>query len=489
MHVRLRPLALALAVALAAALPAAPARDAAPGKLAPRLAERLAGSRTAERHVAWVFLRDKGSVDAARWTEAAARVTPRALQRRARRGEAPGVGVADLALAPAQLEAVRAAVVRVRHVSRWLNAVSVEATAGQIEALARLPFVERLDLVTRGRRAPEPPAPAGATALSAPPARAASASAIDYGESLAQLAPLRVPEAHDLGFDGSGVVVALLDGGFDTLGHESLAPVRVAAAHDFVSGDDDVGDGADRREVAHGTAVLSSIGGFRPGQLVGPAYGATYLLARTEYGGSETPVEEDNWTAAAEWAEALGADIISTSLGYRTFDPGFGGYSAAQMDGDTAVSTRAADLAVDHGIVVLASAGNAGPGVTTIGAPADGHAVLAIGAVDFAGNQAGFSSVGPTADLRTKPDLVAPGVSVRVATSDTVDGYRTASGTSFACPLAAGVAALVLQAHPEYTVAQVHAVLRGTAKRVGPPDNLTGWGHVDALAAVTAPAP
>jgi subtilisin family serine protease len=283
----------------------------------------------------------------------------------------------------------------------------------------------------------------------------------------------------------------MFDSGFDNLAHEAFATTHILARHDFVNGDEDVGDGFDRGEGSHGTGTLSVLGGFRPGELIGPAYAAEFLLAKTEDTDSETPVEEDNWAAAAEWAEALGADVVSSSLGYLSFDAPFASYSSADMNGSTAVTTQAADRLAARGVVVVTSAGNAGydPTHNTLGAPADGRLVLSVGAVGWMGERAAFSSVGPTADGRIKPDVAALGVFVTAASSTSSTELTFVSGTSFSCPLAAGTIALVLQAHPEYTVDQVLAVLRSTARQSSAPDNLLGWGVIDALAAVFATAP
>ena len=290
-----------------------------------------------------------------------------------------GLDEADLAVVPAYVQAVADRVQRVRHVSRWLNAVSVEASEGQIGALAALPFVARLDLVTTGRRPPEPAVTSAATPGRT---RGRHLSGIDYGLSEEQVAQIQVPVIHDLGLHGEGVVVAVFDTGFEA--HESLATAQILAARDFVNGDDDVRSGADRGDGSHGTATLSVLGGYMPGQLVGPAFASTFILAKTEDTWSETPVEEDHWAAAAEWVEALGADVISSSLGYLEFDFGQPSHTPADMNGAIAVSTRAADLAAERGIVVVNSAGNAGLSLehNTLGAPADGLRVLAIAAVD-----------------------------------------------------------------------------------------------------------
>jgi subtilisin family serine protease len=449
----------------------------------PRLAAALQdGPGRAE--LVWVFFSDKGPGLASPTA-----LTPRALSRRALRGRTRGPAAIDAPLVSSYVDAVSARVLRLRQQSRWFNAVSVEATAEQVEALARLPFVERLDLVARYRRSREEPIEGRATSSSA--VRGEEPHALDYGSSLGQVAQINVPAVHDLGLHGEGTVIAVFDAGFNNLAHEAFAPMTLLATHDFVNGDDDVGDGPDMGEGSHGTATLSTIGGYRPGELIGPAFAAAFILAKTENTASETPVEEDNWAAAAEWAEALGADVISSSLGYLDYDRPFTSYTFADMDGQTAISTRAADMAASLGVVVVNSAGNSGfnPGHNTLGAPADGRAVISVGAVDSAGRRASFSSVGPTADGRTKPDVVAQGVAVKVARPNSTTGYGGSSGTSFSCPLTAGVAALVLQAHPFYSVEQVISVMRATASNAGSPDNLVGWGIVNALAAVRAPAP
>ena len=229
---------------------------------------------------------------------------------------------------------------------------------------------------------------------------------IDYGQSFTQNNMINVPLMHDLGLSGQGVIIAMLDAGFNNLQHEALDHLDIAAIWDFVNGDENVSDEAGQEGNGdHGTFTLSGIGGFHEGQLVGPAYNATYLLAKTENTLSERHVEEDNWVAAAEWADSLGADIISSSLGYRDFDAGEGDYTSADMDGQTAIATIGAEIAASRGILVVNSAGNEGtatPGENTISAPADGFNVLTVGAVRSTGNRAGFSSMGPTADGRFK---------------------------------------------------------------------------------------
>lgn len=481
-----RSLPLLLALLLSGA--GAQAQDAA---ISAGLARAFAVGPRGGTEAVWVFFRDKGPEAVLGLPEARARLTPHALSRRALRGRLPGlVGFEDLALDPSYVAAVGRGVVRVRHLSRWLNAVSVQASQAQVLRLARLPFVRELDLVRRFQRAPEPVAEAAA-----PPAGGAREARahhlLDYGESLDQLAQIHVPEVHDLGLSGQGVIVASFDAGFDNLSHEAFAGMRILAAHDFVNGDDDVADGTDQGRGSHGTSTLSVLGGYSPGHLIGPAYGASFVLAKTENTASETPIEEDNWAAAAEWAEALGVDVISSSLGYTTFDAPYVSYTPEDLNGETAISTRAAELAADRGVVVVNSAGNAGLSAdhNTLVAPSDGRRVIAVAAVVRTGGRSMFSSVGPSADGRIKPDVAALGTADFVAQSRSPDAYGYESGTSFSCPLVAGVVALVLEAHPEYTVDQVIGVLHATSSQAAAPDNLLGWGIVNALVAIQTPPP
>ncbi len=450
--------------------------------IAPRLERRLQSSRPDETQLVWIYLMDKGDASA-RLADARRQVSSRAFERRAKRGAGAAVQYDDIPPLPAYVRAIRERVDRVRHVSSWFNAVSAEATSDQIAELARLPFVTQLDAVGRfTKRAEEPTV---STRRGTPLRTDSSAAAPNYGSSFGQLEQLNVPALHDLGLTGAGVVIAVFDTGFKNLRHEALSHLSILTRWDFVNGDSAVGNNQDRGDGSHGGIVLSVVGGYAPGELIGPAFGATFILAKTENTASETPVEEDNWAAAAEWAEAWGADVITSSLGYLGFDAPFDGYTYLDMDGKTAVTTRAAQMAAERGVVVVTSAGNGGFQVdrNTLGAPADGALVLSIGAVDSFGLRADFSSVGRTADGRIKPDVMAQGVLVKGIDPDSA-GYVLADGTSFACPLSAGVVALLLEAHPEWTVERVRAALRSTASNAWAPTRLTGWGIVDGLAAL-----
>jgi len=436
--------------------------------------------------VAWVYFHDKAAANKAVPLNV---VSERSLRRRAKVRPANAlVDAADLPLDEAAVARVAAQITAVRQRSRWLNAVSVRATAAQLAAVAELPEVRRVEPVARYRRRAAEEAPVEAPP-SPPPSRQRRTTGLDYGASLGQLQLLNVPPLHAQGLTGAGVLIAHCDNGYRLLSHTALAATQVVATHDFVDGDTDPAPpaGSPSGWGAHGISTLSTLSGFAPGELIGVAYEASYALARTENDASETPLEEDNWIAAIEWADSLGADVASTSLGYLDYDPPFTSWTWEDMDGNTAAITIAADLAVERGIVVVNSAGNAGEAEhNTLLAPADGDLVLTVGAIDAAGERASFSSVGPTTDVpaRFKPDVMAPGVLVHVARTMSVDHYGNSSGTSLSCPLTSGVVALLLQAHPNATPAQIHAALRSTADNASSPDNLRGWGTVNAVAAL-----
>jgi serine protease AprX len=460
----------------------------APKILSEKLQSFLSSDKAQENVSAFIYFKDKGKNTDEKLLAAKNALSPRALQRRIiNRGADNVVDFTDIPINSDYLEMVKTKVSKIRHQLKHLNAVSVEATPNVLAEIAKIEFVKKITLVKSVKRKPGPVAPPQqlnenqATPLVQPEI----VTALDYGSSFTQNNQINVPAVHDLGYNGGGVIVAIFDAGFNRLSHETFDQMDIAGTWDFVNGDSDVGDGG-MGSGSHGTNTLSTIGGYSPGDLIGPAYGATYYLAKTENTESELHVEEDNWCAAAQWAETNGAQIITSSLGYNDFDSG-GDYSPSDMDGDTAVITICADLAAEKGIVVINSAGNSGSSSqNTLGAPSDGHFVLAVGAVTSSGSRSSFSSVGLSADGRIKPDVMAMGSSVRVASSSSNTGYTYSSGTSFSCPLTAGVAALLLQSNQNLTAAQVRNFLRTTADNASSPDRFYGYGIINALAAVDA---
>jgi serine protease AprX len=283
---------------------------------------------------------------------------------------------------------------------------------------------------------------------------------------------------HNSGFDGKGILIAVLDGGFLNAGNiTSLNSLHlrngIKKTFDFVSGGEYVYD-----YHTHGTAVLSILAGSIDGVIEGTAPGADFLLFRSEDTESEFPVEEDYWAAAAEFADSAGADIISSSLGYATFDDPLFNYKFSDLDGNTTFITRVADIAASKGILVFSSAGNErNKDWIRILAPSDGDSVIAVGAVDENRSIAIFSSAGPSSDGRIKPDNTTMGVGVTIQTSLT--SVNRSNGTSFSCPVLSGMTACLLQAVPDATVSQIIDALHTSADRFSKPDSLYGYGIPD----------
>ncbi|NTW24777.1 MAG: S8 family serine peptidase [Lentimicrobium sp.] len=309
-------------------------------------------------------------------------------------------------------------------------------------------------------------------------------SAYNYGASLNQAQMIGVDQMHDLGFNGRGVKIAVIDGGFNSVNtlavFDSLNQNgQIIGTKDFVQPGNDV---YGTLMSTHGMMVLSIMGGYLPGQLIGTAPKASYLLLRSEDVQAEYLMEEYYWVNAAEYADSVGVDIINSSLGYTLFDNGIGDHSYADMDGNTTVVTIGADMAASKGILVVNSAGNSGNDPWHyIGAPADGDSVFSIGAVDPSGVYASFSSVGPTSDGRIKPDVSAQGANTIVAVIPS--GVAAGSGTSFSSPVIAGAAACLWQANPTFSNMELVNAIRNSGSQSSSPDNLKGWGIPDFILA------
>lgn len=365
-----------------------------------------------------------------------------------------------------------------RVASHWLHAVSVQIPTVALAALTRERFLRHLQPVGRWRQPATPDRVAALIAAAVDTCPAVGDPT--YGTSEMPYRRLNLRPLADAGITGTGVRIAILDAGFNTLS-PAFAGVTVTAQRDFVFGDSVVRDEANDRPGAqfHGTAVWSLFAGLVPGRLVGIARGASYLLAKTEDIRSETRVEEDNYVAALEWADSIGVDIVSSSLGYLDFDNGFT-YTAAQLNGDVAVTTVAADSAAARGILIVTAAGNDGPGFRTIETPGDADSVITVGAEDSLGTVTAFSSRGPTASGRIKPDLTAPGLDVCALSGASLGRL---AGTSFATPLIAASAALVKQLHPTMGPTALRGALEAQASNRAAPDSISGWGRPDVSAA------
>jgi serine protease AprX len=453
----------------------------------PKISERLQSqmlSRPPGTEKIWIFFTDKGVISPDLLTRSLKEVRQtfrkHCLWRRLKvRREANLADHDDLPLFTPYTEEVESKVNKVRTASRWLNALSAEATFPQIMQLAKLNFVRKIDLVLTFHRN-EPHFPLDTDSGK----KESSSTKLNYGNSFLQLNQINVVPLHQLGYSGRNVLVCMLDTGFRK-SHEIFKHAHLVAEWDFVNGDNNVEqDLSDPKDYSdsHGTGTWSALGGYKSGELIGPAYNADFILAKTETTRFERQIEEDYWVAGIEWAESLGAEVVSSSLGYIDW------YNFKDMDGQTAVTTKAANRAVELGVVVVTAVGNERDNLWGhIIAPSDGFDVIAVGAVDSSGNIAFFSSPGPSYDGRVKPEVCALGVDDWIAGNreDGSDIYETGSGTSFATPLVAGAAALLLEIHRDWTPLQVRSALMSTASRSLNPDNDYGWGIVNAALAAS----
>lgn len=366
--------------------------------------------------------------------------------------------------------------------SRWLNAISVTATVDVFNNISVLPFVKKIESVaifknnklefsdTQSFR------------------KQSITDSLDYGFAQEQIEQINCHTAHQAGFTGQGIRVLILDTGFNT-DRSVFDSLTIIDEWDFINNDGNTANENDDHpnQHNHGTLVFSTLAGYDPGNLIGPAFSAEFLLAKTEDYPNESQVEEDNYVAALEWGEQLGADIMSSSLGYLDW------YSYCDMDGNTGVTTIAVDIATSLGMLCVTAAGNWGTAEPPpnpcdtlyyyISAPADADSVIAVGAVNSDGDIASFSSHGPTYDGRIKPEVCARGVSTWGVNANS-DSYRTANGTSLSTPLVSGAAAVILSAHPDWTPMEVREALMMTGDRVDSPDNDYGYGVIDVMAAI-----
>jgi serine protease AprX len=447
------------------------------GKLSSALKENLYHGN--QEILVWVFFTDKGDQHQLLKNPGSV-VSKESLKRRSKVFPPHSlISAEDLPVSTQYISLLEMKGFKVKHKSKWFNGVSGIIRGSDLPGITSLKFVREVDVVAKLKKDYD----VSSDQTQMKNTGSEDIHSLNYGLSITQVQQINVPALHNEGYYGQGITICVMDAGFNRLSHEVFAAMNIIAKWDFVNNDPGVGDSTDMGSGSHGTQTLSVIGGYKEGQLIGPAFQSAYILAKTENTQSETPIEEDNWIAALEWADSIGVDVTSTSLGYLTYDPPYPSYTWQHMDGNTARITIAADLAVKKGIVVLNSAGNSGFNSTrnTLGAPADGDSVIAVGAVTSSGTRSSFSSVGPTVDGRIKPDIMAMGSFVRVASPSSNTGYTYSDGTSFSCPLAAGVAALVLCVNPNLTPMQVRDALRNTASKNSSPDNLMGWGIINAV--------
>ncbi len=448
-----------------------------------------------EKILVWLELSDKGNNTSYLLTHPELYLTQKAIDRRKKVKPVNSlVDFTDLPLNGVYISDLENSGIEVKNKSKWFNRVSCYVTKVQLEQIINYDYVKKADLVMKFKKSVEDIELKKKYPLTEEDNSGGINNVnyiLNYGNSLAQMQIINAPMAHDSGYKGQGVLIASFDTGVDNLQHPAFDSIRARGirTYDFVNHDTIIANQSGQMgEGSHGTMTLSLVGGYRPGSLISPAFRSKYIVAKTENTDSETPLEEDNWIAAAEWADSLGADIITSSLGYLDMDFGsIRSYDWTWMNGDSCVITIGADLAVNKGIIVCNSAGNEGFNSThnTLVAPSDGDSVICVGSVNSNKNRSSFSSVGLSVDGRIKPDVCALGSgNYTAAPGSGSTGYTTGSGTSFSCPMTAGVCAVLLSANPNLTPRQVWQLLTQTADSAFAPNRRRGWGLINCWEAV-----
>ena len=445
--------------------------------------EHMEPGKRGDRYRAWVYFMDKNGstkVD----------ISDQAWKRRLKNNIKSNSLWFDLEIPNNYIEALKKLNLIVHRQSRWLNAVSIETDINTLNTILNFDFVKKIDPVIGFTKNSTNDT---VTDIASMQISENNERDFDYGNSFAQIEQINCHSAHESGYFGQGVRILVLDTGYK-LSHLAFQEINVIAQYDFINDDEETANETEDNDLSnqhsHGTKILSIVAGYYPGTIIGPAFQSEYLLAKTEDISSETPVEEDNYVAALEWGESLGADISTSSLGYLDW------YSYCDMDGNTAVTTNAVDIAASLGMLCITAAGNWGsepppsdpceiPVQHYISAPADADSVISVGGVSSSGTIAYFCSRGPTYDGRIKPEVCAMGIGVWCASSsDDNTLISQSNGTSTATPLICGAAAVIMSAQPTWTAMNVRDALLNTASQFNNPDTIYGYGIVDVMAAI-----
>ncbi len=413
-------------------------------------------------------------------------LSQRAIERRVKQNIS--IDETDLPIVPAYIDSVRlSGDVTVLDQSKWLNQVCIETTdSTALDKINSYSFVTKtqavkrlaIQLIARNDFTARDKFNEQINNITSALSQLVAGNHYSYGYSYNQIHIHDGEYLHNKGFHGEGMIIAILDAGFY---HYKTLPAfdsvnfknQVIETHDFVDNEESVNE-----DDAHGMMCFSIIAANLTNQFIGSCPNARFLLYRSEDVFSESPVEEQYWIAAAERADSAGTDVITTSLGYSLFDNPVFNYSYSDMNGHTTMIAKAASLAAKKGIIVLAAAGNEGEsGWHFITTPADADSILAVGAVDVEGTPAGFSSYGPSADSRIKPDVasVGWGTVISSASGRLVSG----NGTSFATPNLAGLVTCLWQAFPDFTNMQIIKAVQKSSSIYDHPDNRIGYGIPD----------
>ncbi len=412
------------------------------------------------------------------YLKALSNLSKKSIERREKHNPDNIIFYEDLPIKQQYIDSLESLGIQIKHQLHWFNCISAHIPNEIITKIEKLSFVEKIERVK------------SFYFKSSFSQSTLDKKLNDYGSSYTQLSLSDIPIVHSKGITGENVLIGVLDTGFDWQRHEAFKRIKIISEYDFINKDtitaNQIGD--PRSQDSHGTYVLSIIAGYKDSVLIGSSFNSSFLLAKTENISSETNVEEDDYAAAIMWMENLGVDITTSSLGYSEFDPGNRSYTYKDMNGKTTLVAKALNYAFQRGVVTFTSAGNEGnTSWKYIISPADAFDVIAVGAVNSQNQLASFSSRGPTSDGRIKPEVVAMGVSVFGASSGSINQYITASGTSAAAPIAAGVGALLLSKYPHLKNYQVRNVILESSANSANPNNQIGYGLISAKNAIEYP--
>ena len=401
-------------------------------------------------------------------------LSPVAQQMRVERGIT--IDSLDYAVSPIYLDSIETLGANILHTSRWFNGATVEANEQTIQAIKQCTFVDTIYLTRTDEESSVIPP------LSLRKREAKGEGLEAKGEGLEQLAQLNLLPLHQTGYKGQGIRIGIADGGFynadslESLPHDQWLGYTdlTDSQHDFFG-----------PEGNHGTLCLSAIMGQQE-NYQGVATQAEYFLFRTEEHNTESPKEIDNWVAAIEMADSLGLHIVSTSLGYTTFDQEHFNFAYADMDGRTSRGAQASLIAARKGMLLVTAIGNEGNKTWHyLSTPADADSILSVGAVNKDGAIAMFSSYGPSADGRVKPEVCAMGEGTSLI-SPANNAVISSNGTSFACPLIAGMAASLWSALPQATNMEIREMIIRSCDRYSQPHEQYGYGIPNAWEAYTS---
>lgn len=397
-------------------------------------------------------------------------LSQRSIDRRAKNGVV--VSEEDFPVNADYVNQVKSLGADILYTSRWMNAVLVRLDGNELNDITLLPFIASYEYIAPNDQV------SGGRSKKIKNKKDSNLGIVNQ----VQLSMLGLDDMHTENIYGQGITVAVFDSGFPGVDKvDAFKPMfdegRVTYTQDIIGKSGNV-----FQYDEHGTEVLSIMAAHQTGIFLGGVPEANYQLYVTEDVTTEYRIEEYNWLVAAEKADSTGVDIINSSLGYNIFDDASMNYTTAELDGKTAVISKAANLAIKKGIFVVVSAGNDGnTSWSLVNPPADVDGVLAVGSVTSTGNRSNFSSIGPTADGRIKPDVVALGSGVSVIKANGNTGFT--SGTSAAAPLITSLVMGLMQTFPELSVSELYSLVIGSGNGSEHPDNRTGYGVPNYLGA------